>query len=296
MDRIDSFIAFSRAVEQGSFSAAARQLGITQPTVSKHIAALEAHLNVRLFTRTARRLKPTEDAIRIYDHVRQLLEDLETVERSVAGKTEEPEGVLRISVPVSFGEAFIVPRLQRFMHQYPKVVLDVQITDRVIDLFSDGVELAVRIGELPSSTLVARRIGTARHIVAASASYLSTHPEPVIPEDLVGHQCVIYQGAPTGSRWIFESDLGRRSVEVSGPLYSDNANAIAHAVVNGVGIGMLPDWVLRPYIDTGAVQVLLDEYDVTRLPINLVYPERRWVSRRARCFIDFLASELERLD
>jgi DNA-binding transcriptional LysR family regulator len=292
MDRLDSFIVFARVLETGNFSSVARELGLSQPTISRIVAGLESHLGVQLFARSTRRLTPTTDALRIFDHVRDMLEAHEAIRVGVTGKLSEPGGLLRVTMPSSFGNAEIVPHLREFMGRYPKVKLDLKLTDHVVDLIEEGSEVAIRIGNLGSSNLIARRLGTVQRRVLASRDYLEREREPLTPEDLAAHNCIVYAGLAEANSWTFDSDYGRRTTPVAGTLSVDNADAMAKAVRAGIGIALLPYWLLQEEIESGEVRILLQEYEPTALPINAVYASGRWLSHRARAFIDFLAERL----
>ncbi len=291
MDRIAAFRAFARACETGNFSAVARELGVSQPTISKHIAAAEAQLGVQLFSRTTRRLQPTADAVRLYPAVRQLLDTLELVEAGGRKPTDTPSGLLRVAVPESFGRAEIVPRLGRYLERHPKVQIELRMTDATVDLVEKGAELGIRIGALAQNTLVARRVGTVRHRVLASRDYLAGRSAPLVPEEIAGHDCIVYTGFARPAQWAFDSEFGRHVVDVVPRLAVDSADALAEAVRAGLGIAMVPAWLLGPEIENGSVEALLGDYYPPTLPIHIVYPETRWLSLRARSFIDFLIEE-----
>lgn len=291
MDRIAAFRAFARACETGNFSAVARELGVSQPTISKHIAAAEAQLGVQLFSRTTRRLQPTADAVRLYPAVRQLLDTLELVEAGGRKPTDTPSGLLRVAVPESFGRAEIVPRLGRYLERHPKVRIELRMTDATVDLVEKGAELGIRIGALAQNTLVARRVGTVRHRVLASRDYLAGRSAPLVPEEIAGHDCIVYTGFARPAQWAFDSEFGRHVVDVVPRLAVDSADALAEAVRAGLGIAMVPVWLLGPEIENGSVEALLGDYYPPTLPIHIVYPETRWLSLRARSFIDFMIEE-----
>lgn len=291
MDRLAAFAAFARACETGNFSAVARELGVSQPTISKHIAAAEAHLGVQLFSRTTRRLQPTADAVRLYPAVRQLLDALELVEAGSRKPVDTPSGILRVAVPESFGRAEIVPRLGHYLARYPEVRIELRMTDATVDLVEKGAELGVRIGVLAPSSLIARRIGTVRHRVVAGRGYLANRRAPLVPDELAGHDCIVYTGFARPTEWAFDSEFGRHVVDIAPRLALDSADAMAEAVRADLGIGMVPSWLLEKEISDGRVTVLLDEFYPPTLPIQIVYPETRWLSLRARSFIDFLIGE-----
>ncbi len=291
MDRIDAFRAFARVIETGNFTAVARELGVSQPTISKRIAAAEAYFGVLLFSRTTRKLHPTTDAVRLYEHVRRVLDALEIAETELGRPQEEPAGELRIAAPSSFTRVVLMPKLERFRARYPQVRLDLHLSEQVVDLIAEGMELGIRIGELPSSSLVARRFAAADRRIVAAERYLAGRTAPRMPEDLVDHDCITYTGFKPPERWVFDSEYGRRAIDVAGPLAIDNSDAIAEAVKAGLGVALLPSWLLEDEVADGRVRVLLPDFTPTTLPIHVIYSDRRWLSLRARSFITFLVDE-----
>lgn len=292
MTDLVAYTAFARAYELGSFSAVGRELGLTQSTVSKHIARLEAHLKVQLFARTTRKLNPTPEAVRLYQGVRQLLDAADAIQSSVGDARAEPAGLLRIALPDSYGRAIVMPIVARFLAAHPRVRLDVRLTDQPVNLVEEGVELGVRIGELASSTLMARPLGSVEHLIVAAPAYLAAHGEPRHPTDLLQHNCIVYTGFARGNRWVFDSDQGRQTIEVPSTLGVSSADAMYGAVLHGVGIARVPHWLVGDDIARGVVSRLLPDDYATPLPINIVYPQTRVLSSRARCFIDFLHGAL----
>lgn len=288
MTSLVAYTAFARAYELGSFSAVARELGITQSTVSKHISALEAALGVQLFARTTRQLSPTHEAARLYESVLALLDAADAIPGSLGGARAEPAGLLRLSMPDSFGRARLMPHVIAFRAAYPKVRLDIRLTDQSVGLVEEGLELGVRIGELGSSTLVARSLGIVEHVVVATPAYLARYGEPRDPSDLAQHECIVCTGAAKGQRWVFESEQGRQVVDVNSSLGLDSADAIHVAVQGHAGIAKLPSWMVEAGIAAGTVKALLPDYYPLPLPVNFVYPQTRVLSARARAFIDFV--------
>jgi DNA-binding transcriptional LysR family regulator len=286
-----AYLAFARAFELGSFSAVGRELGLTQSTVSKHIAALEAGLGVQLFARTTRKLNPTHEAAQLYDAVQHLLDAADAIQSSVGGPLAEPSGLLRVTMPDSYGRSQLMPQVARFLARYPKVRLDIRLTDQPVNLIEEGMELGVRIGDLSSSTLVARSLGIAEHLIVATPRYLAAHGEPADPSDLARHNCIVYTGAAKGHRWVFESESGRQVVDVPSSLGVDSVDAMYDAVMHDVGIAKVPAWIVEPPVARRKLRVLLPDYYPMPLPINIVYPQTRVLSVRARCFIDFLLAQ-----
>jgi DNA-binding transcriptional LysR family regulator len=291
-DSLVAYAAFARAYELGSFSAVGREMGLTQSTVSKHIAALEASLGVQLFARTTRKLNPTHEAGQLYQDVQHLLDAAGAIHSSLGGRRAEPTGLLRITLPDSYGRARLMPALALFLASYPKVRLDVRLTDQTVNLIEEGVEVGVRIGELSSSTLVARPLGIAEHVVVATPRYLAARGEPLSPTDLAAHNCIVYTGAMKGQRWVFESEHGRQVIDVPSSLGVNSADAMYDAVLSDVGIAKVPTWVVRNDVGEGKVRALLADFYPMPMPINIIYPQTRVLSLRARCFIDLLLAEV----
>jgi DNA-binding transcriptional LysR family regulator len=292
MPSLLAYTAFARAYELGSFSAVGRELGLTQSTISKHIASIEAELKVQLFARTTRKLNPTHEAARLYEGVQHLLEAADAIHSSIGGARTEPSGLLRVSLPDSYGRAILMPIVSRFLAAYPRLRLDVRLTDQPVNLIEEGVELSVRIGDLPSSTLVARSIGIVEHLIVATPQYLATHGTPRHPTDLQQHNCIVYTGFAKANRWVFDSEQGRQTIEVPSTLGVNSADAMYGAVLEHVGIARVPQWVMANDLASGRVRKLLPDDYPTPLPISIVYPHTRVLSSRARAFLEFLIEEL----
>lgn len=291
MPNLIAYTAFARAFELGSFSAVGRELGLTQSTVSKHIAALEAALKVQLFARTTRRLKPTPEALKLYEGVLQLLDAADAIQATVGGARAEPSGLLRITLPDSYGRALLMPTVARYLADHPRVRMDLRLTDQAVNLVEEGMELGVRIGDLPASTLMARPLGVVDHVLVATPAYLARHGEPRLPTDLLQHNCITYTGFARGQRWVFDSEQGRQTLEVPSTLGVNSADAMYQAVLLDLGIARVPSWVLGDDLAHGRVRRLLPEDYPTPLPIHVVYPQTRVLSSRARRFIEYLVED-----
>jgi DNA-binding transcriptional LysR family regulator len=294
VDRIDCLIAFVRAMEGGSFSAAARELGIGQPAISKRIAVLEEEFGAQLFLRTTRKLRPTPEAQRVYGLARQMLNDFDLARASLKESMPRPTGTLRVSVPSSFGRHYMMPVIADYVREYPEVRLDVRFSERFVNLVEEGIELAVRIGNLEPSSLIARRLGTVRRYLVATPTYLYTRPLPRNPDDLGSHQCIVYSRLPSADQWTFESEDGRHVVRVDGSLVVDDADAMQEAVMQHLGIAILPDWKAVGPIRDGALEILLPDFSVAALPLHAVYPDTQWMAPRARAFLDLLVRHADR--
>jgi len=294
MDRIDCLRTFVRTMEGGSFSVAAQELGIGQPAVSKRIALLEEEFGSQLFMRTTRKLTPTREAHRIYDLARQLLSTFETARASVKETPAKPTGTLRISVPSSFGRHYIMPLVKEYVSEFPEVKLDLRFSEGAVNLVEEGIELALRIGQLESSSLVARRIGTVRRYLVATPAYLRERPVPQSPDDLKQHQCIVYSRLASSGKWTFESEHGRHVVAVAGSVIVDDADAMREAVLQHLGIAIMPAWNAARSMQRGQMVALLPDYAVSAMPLHAVYPETHWMSPRARSFLDFVVARADR--
>jgi DNA-binding transcriptional LysR family regulator len=293
MDLLTPMQTFVRVVETGSFTAVAAEQSTSQPTISRQVAALEEHLGARLLTRTTRALTLTDDGRAFYEHALRALEAVGEAENAVGRRQAKPTGTLRLAVPVVLGRRHIVPRLARFLARYPAVSIDLVMGDGFVDLVEQGIDLAIRVGEITDQSLVARRIGMVRRLTVASPAYLEARDKPRTPDDLKGHDCIVYTRLATGNRWYFESSDGPLSVTVSGRYRVDNSEAVREGVLAGLGIAVIPAFAFSDEIQCGAVKVLLEAYEPKLLPLNAVYSSRRYVPPRVRAMIDFLAHELE---
>jgi DNA-binding transcriptional LysR family regulator len=277
---------FARAVETGSFSAVAREQGIGQPNVSRHVAALERYLGTRLLHRSTRKLTLTPEGERYYTEARRVLDAVAEAESNARGE-DTPGGLLRVACPTALGRTHVLPRMRTLLERYPAIDLDVQIGDRFIDLIEEGVDLAIRIGTLRDSTLRARRIGTAERVCVASPEYLTTHPAPVVPEDLLRHNCIVYSLAYSGTTWTFR----HTGVTVSGRLKVNSPDGVYRGVLDGLGVAYAPVWLFDKELREGRVEPLLLNDMGPSVPIHIVYPAKRLLSRRASVFMDFIAEE-----
>jgi len=291
MDPVGPMQTFVRVVDAGSFTAAASQMNTTQPTISRQIAALEEHLGARLLTRSTRRLTLTDDGRVFYDHALRALEALGEAENAIGHRRAKPAGVRRMATPVVFDRLHILPRLSAFLGRYPAVTVDLIMSDTFTDLTEQGIDLAIRVGEISDPGLIAKRIGLVRRVTVASPSYLGARGTPHTPADLADHDCIVYTRLSTGNRWIFEGEAGPITVEVEGRYRADNSEAVREGVISGLGIAVIPSFAFTEEIDSGKIKVLLKKYEPRRLPMHAVYPSRRFVSLKVRAMIDYLSHE-----
>ena len=293
MDNLQHLQAFLRTVEMGSFSAVARDQGTSQSAVSKQIASLEASLGMQLFRRTTRKLNPTAEAAQLYPHVRQLLDAVDVVKSEVHGvPATGVGGTLRLTMPGAFGRKMVMPLLPRLRQLHPRLSLEMVFADSMLDLVEEGMELAIRIGELPSSTLIIRTLGLSQQKLVASPEYVRLNGEPESPLDLPEHDCIAYAGGQRWSRWEFDSEQGRQAVDVNGPLRVNDLDAIYEATLAHMGVALVPAWRASEDLRSGRLRELMPEYYAVPQPVNVVYPQTRFLSQRARVFIDFVVEQL----
>ncbi|MDD1964314.1 LysR family transcriptional regulator [Pseudomonas putida] len=287
MDTLEAMAIFVRVVERGSFSAVARELGTTQPTVSKQINALEKRLGGRLIARSTRQLSLTDEGTRYYKQCRDILAAVDSAEHSFQTGREAVAGPLRIASSVSFGRLQIAPRLQGFLERYPEVTVDLLLSDQNVDLVSEGMDVAIRIGELKDSSLIARQIGLTRRLLVAAPDYLERHGTPQTAEELSLHNCILFNLLADFDTWVF--DAGQYHVQVKGNVRSNNSEAIRQMVLSGLGISLSPTWLYRRDIAQGRVVQVLPDLIPSALPIHALLPANRRQSARVRAFVDYLA-------
>jgi DNA-binding transcriptional LysR family regulator len=293
-DILSLFRTFVRTVEAGSFTAVARDLNSSQPTISRQVAILEDHLGCVLFQRTTRVLTLTDDGRTFYDHARRTLEAASEAESAVGRRKGKPSGVLRLACSGVFGRLHIIPRLKRFRARYPDIEIALYMSDGFTDLVEEGIDLAIRVGETRDGALIARRIGTTRRAVVATPEYLALHGTPMKPEDLSGHRCIVYDRLLTGASWTFVTPTGPFTVPVSGPVHVNNTEAVRAAVLEGLGIGYVPVWhFVDGEIESGRLVTLMRAFEPPPQPISAVYPTRRFLAPKVRVAIDFFAAELD---
>ena len=281
---------FVRIVESGSFSAVARELGMIQPTVSKQMTALEDKLGVRLLNRTTRRLSMTDAGREYFERCQRILDEVQEMETDVAGLQNRPSGTLRVNTPVAFGNIHMLPLILAFRRKYPGVAIDLSLDDRYVDLVQEGIDVAIRFGELGDSQLVARHVGSSSSVCAASPAYLSAHGTPAIPADLREHKCITYTYI-FSNEWSFDGPDGPQSVKVQGDFRANSGTTIRAAALEGTGIASIPLFLIREDIETGRLIQVLTQFASAPIRISAVYPSARLVSRKVKLFVDFIQQE-----
>jgi DNA-binding transcriptional LysR family regulator len=289
MNGASEMTAFVRAVELGGFSNAARELELTPSAISKLVTRLEDRLGVRLLNRTTRRLALTPEGEAYFHRCQRILADIRDAEDEVARFRSEPRGLLRINVGTAFGMHQLTPALPEFLARHPEIQVELTVTDRVVDLIEEGADLGIRLGTLPDSSLVARKICELERVVCASPAYLRKHGTPRKPEDLLRHNCLNITYSSALRRWAFAGPEGVRHVEVAGTVTASTAEALLQLALLGVGIIRLSDAIVGAAIREGRlVRLLHDVHHAEPLPLHAVYPHGRHRSPRVAAMIDFL--------
>jgi len=279
---------FARVVEAGSFAEAARRLTTSRSAVSKAVAKLEKTLGARLLNRTTRHLSLTEIGSSFADHCTRMLEEAEQAERLVASLNTEPRGVLRLSASVAFGTLHVAPALAKFLPLYPELAIDLTITDRWVNLAEEGYDLAIRVTNDPPSNWVARKLAPVGRKLCATPEYFKRHGVPQSPADLVMHNCLDYTRSGDHGHWRFTGLDGDISVPVTGPLHVDDDEALSQAVLGGLGLGLLPTFIIGKDLQHGRLQAVLSEYIKVDRHVYAMYLPTRHLPSKVRVFIDFL--------
>ena len=292
MNRLESMSVFVEVVEAGSLSAAARQLGMPLATVSRKVAELEAHLKSRLLHRTTRQLSLTDVGASYLAACRRILEEIGEAERAATGEYAVPKGELTVTAPIVFGRLHIVPVVAEFLAQYPEISVNLMLTDRVVHLMEEQCDVAVRIGDLPDSSLKALQVGTVRRVVCASPHYLQTHGEPTTPQALTDHSCITFEVLSSVGAWVFGAGKAQQTVPVHSRLSVNTAEAAITAATLGVGVIRVLSYQVADAVQKGDLQVVLQPYESAALPISLVHKGQAPLPLKVRAFLDFVTPRL----
>ncbi|HVX77405.1 MAG TPA: LysR family transcriptional regulator [Bradyrhizobium sp.] len=290
MDRIDAMQAFVAVADLKGFAPAARKLGLSPSGVTRLIAALEERLGARLFQRTTRQVALTDTGARYLERVRRILADVEEAESAAEGERTRPRGRLVVSAPIGFGRLHVSPVMSAYLKRHPQVTGELRLSDRVINLVEEGVDLAVRIGHLADSSLVARHVGEMRRIVVASERYLRECGEPKTPEAITSHQTIQFGAATASTDWHFVEEGRELRIEVTPRLVTNSADAALHYAGQGGGLTRVLAYQAADAIRRGRLKIVLAKFEQPALPINIVYPTSRLLSAKVRTFIDLVVA------
>ena len=294
MSRIEDYQAFTAIVEKQSLTAAARHLGRSLQAVSRSLSVLERDLGVELIRRTTRRSNPTDAGLAFHQRLSAALAEIDAAKVATSNRRVEATGVLRIAGSTGFTPLYVVPALPDFLAAHPGVEVELELSDRYIDLVDEGFDLAIRVGQMPDSTLKARLLADSRRVVFAAPSYLARHGHPRNPEDLARHHCIIRTSARDSNAWPFRVNGRARTVKVAGRFRTGAAVAVNAAAAAGLGIASGPLWQVRSLLDRGAVELLLTTFEPPSVPIHAVWPATRLLPARTQLFLDFLAARLHK--
>jgi DNA-binding transcriptional LysR family regulator len=291
LDRLTGLIAFARSGSLGSYTAAARALGVSPSAVSKSVGRLEQHLGLRLFNRTTRSLTLTPEGRDLHERTLRLLREADAIEQAAVAARSEPAGTLRIAAPLPIGIHILAPALPRFRARYPRLTIDLRLGDRFVDLIENGIDVAIRVGDLADSTLISRQLVPHRICAFASPDYLARRGVPTHPNELINHDCVNFRFQSSGQTFRWPFIVGGRSLEIvpDAAIIADVSDAVAAVIASGGGIGVTPTYVAAPYVRRNELVPLLQNFAVPRTNITALWPESRRGNPNVKTFISFLA-------
>lgn len=290
IDHLTAMAVFARVAEAGGFSRAAESLGLSKSAVSKQVSRLEDRFGTRLLNRTTRRISLTEAGERVLEHSRRAIAEFEAAEAEVGVQRDTPSGLLRISTGVSFGQSELAPKLAGFLSGCPDLSIDLVLNDRRVDLVEEGYDVALRIGVLEDSSMMARRLGSVRSLTVAAPSYLDNRGRPQAPADLSGHDCLGYSHVNGGGLWPFEGPSGQIRHRFKPRLMSNNGTALAAAAEHGLGVVQMPDFIIGESVRDGRLEEILVDFRKPDVGIYAIYPAGRPLAAKVRAFIDFAVS------
>lgn len=293
MDKLTSMTVFVRVAKAGSFAGGARELGISRAMATKHIMQLEGTLGSRLFNRTTRSLNLTDVGASYFERCQQVLQDIEEMEAAITHLQTEPRGVLKISAPPVIGATHITRAAVEFLKIHSELKIDIVLQGSPGDLIDEGIDIAIVLGSLEDTSMVARKLATSKLVVCASPDYLAKYGIPKTPEELSNHSCLVNWAIRPGPKWQFRTDSGLKMINVSGRMQANAAHSTRIAALNGLGLVMLPIYIVGSDIEKGTLKVVLEDYSLPPLDIHAVYPHRKYLSAKVRRFLDFLQEWLE---
>jgi DNA-binding transcriptional LysR family regulator len=292
MDTLDGMKTVVAVVETGSFTAASERLNISKALASKYVGEVEKYLNVRLFHRSTRKLALTEAGKSYYQRALPLLEEFTELEDSVTGEQSSPQGLLRVSAPVAFGEMELAPLIPQFMQQHKDIRLEIILSNSMVDMVEEGIDVRILVGGVDDSSLIARHLKTLPLILCAAPMYLKQHGRPKTAQDISQHNCIIDSNFRIGKQWPIISPTGKaESINVNTRIAASSPSAVKEIAVAGGGIGMVPRFIVEPALEQGLLEEVLPGFSTLEFGLFALYPHRRYLPKKVRCFIDFLVGE-----
>ena len=293
MDKFASLKAFTAVVEEGGFAAAARKLQLSRSQVNKFVINLENHLGVQLFYRTTRKVTPTDNGRAFYERCLDILSSLEEAELAVSQQSQQPRGILKINAPMSFGISFFGAKIAEFMRLYPDIKIQLTLEDRFVDPITEGYDLSMRIGEPPqSSNLVVNQIKILPRFICAAPSYLQAQGIPQVPQDLKHHHCLHYGYLASGCHWLLTKDGNQEKTRIDPVFCANNGEVLRDAAIQGLGIVMLPDFILNSALEREELQIILPDYEALGLSLCVFYHLNRHLSTKVQLFTQFIQKSL----
>ncbi|WGL59793.1 LysR family transcriptional regulator [Pigmentibacter sp. JX0631] len=293
MDRLEAMLIMVAVADGGSLSQASRKLKIPLASISRKISELEAHLNVKLLIRSTRSLELTDYGRSYVGHCRRILDDIEEAERMVIGEYSAPRGLLTITAPVVFGKLHVIPIIAEFLNNFPEVNIQLLLTDSDLDLIEEKIDLAVRIGDLANSTLIASKIGEIRHITCGSSFYFNKHGKPKIPQELNLHNCINISAFGTAKNWVYYSNKGKMNIKIQPRLEVTTVEAGIEAAALGVGITRALSYQINYYLKNNKLEIILENYEPKPWPVHLVFASGRIIPNKLRSFLEFAKPKLK---
>ncbi|MGR8936061.1 MAG: LysR family transcriptional regulator [Gammaproteobacteria bacterium] len=294
MDKLSAMTVFVRVAKAGSFAGGARDLGISRAMATKHIMQLEHNLGIRLFNRTTRSLSLTDVGMSYLERCQQILTEIEETEAAVTQLQTEPRGTLKISAPLFIGAAHIAPAVAEFLEKHPDLSVDIILQSGVADMVDEGIDVAIHLGAMEDTSLIARKLVSSPVVVCGAPHYFEQYGIPEKPEDLENHSCLVSWAVPPRNKWRFKGPNGEFRIKVSGRMQSNVAGPIRIAAIQGLGLVMLPSYIVGLDILKGRLQTVLENYMPSPLEIHAVYPHRKYLSAKVRVFLDFLQPWLQK--
>ena len=292
MDTLDGFKTVIAVVETGSFTAAAERLGMSKALVSKYVGEIEKQLGIRLFNRSTRRLSLTEAGSRYYQGALSLSNEYAQLVDTVTGEQTNPRGLIRISTSVTFGDTVLAPKLPLFLEQYPDLKVEVQLTDRKIDMLEEGIDVVIRIGSVDDSTLIAKQINQFPLTLCASPAFIKKQGRPHKVSDLQDINCIVDSNFRIGKQWPFTDKNGHsQTITINSNVSVNSPRSVRALAIAGAGIALVPKFIVQEALDQGVLVEVLPEYNTLSFGLFAIYPHRRYLPQKVRCFIDFLTEE-----
>lgn len=293
MDRFDAMNVFVRVVESGSLSAAARAIPMSLSSVSRHLSALEKQFGMQLLRRTTRHIALTNEGRLFFERAKSILAELDDVGTLLSAGRSEPAGRLRIAAPTLLGRTILAPLLPCFLARHAAVSVELLLIDRAVNLVEEDIHLAIRVGRLPDSALVARKLGEVRMIVCAAPSYIARCGVPRSPDELSRHDCLVFSDQPGPVEWRFKSAGTRHAARITGRLWTNALDVLTAAAIGGAGIVRAPSWQVAPDIERGRLLRILEDYETLPAPVNVLFERARRTSPSVRAFLDYLMESTE---